>query len=191
MPGTYKITYLQTGCIEQFCLTRGIYYELEDGSTLDVDTHIVWCGSCRRFTDGEWIRTPDELRRQILELRDPQSLAYKVSELNEHDVRSITGEEVIPGFREKLIRELKIRLQWRLNRSAPPKCISCGSTDIIAPLGDDDTEAAMDLPEIGPVRIESEGIASTEFVNRFFTPEGDRIPRATVPTYWGVPGADS
>ena len=39
----------------------------------------------------------------------------------------------------------------------------------------------------GSVILSVSGLCSTSFNNRFYTPEGDRIPRDTKPTYWSLP----
>jgi|GEM_PF-4983383 len=40
------------------------------------------------------------------------------------------------------------------------------------------------------IQIDCVGMCSTSFNEWFFTPEGDRIPRDTQPTYWHHPELD-
>ena len=168
---------------------RGIYYEFPDGCLIDLETHLAWCANCRTFTDGELIQSPDEIRQQIADLQNPESAAYKFAEWNEQQIEMATGKSDA-NYRESRITQLASRLKWRLQRIAPPKCIQCGSTDIVFPLSMDETESEIEIPDVGPVRVESAGISSTEFMNWFFTPEGDRIARKTTPGYWG-PNTDT
>lgn len=42
----------------------------------------------------------------------------------------------------------------------------------------------------GMIQIDCVGMCSTSFNEWFFTPEGDRIPRDTQPTYWHHPELD-
>ena len=186
MPATFEITYLRDGRTEETWLTRGLYYELENGQNLDVNTHIAWCSECKLFTDGELIQTPDEICNQIAELRDPSSAARKFADWNAEQIRIATGRAA-RNYNADRITTLETRLKWSILRKSPPKCILCGKTDITFPLTMHETEAELDIPEIGRVRIECAGISSTEFMNWFFTPEGDRVTRDTKPTYWGIP----
>jgi hypothetical protein len=186
MPATYTLTYLSTGHTVETWLLRGVYYELADGSAIDVTTRIAWCRKCREFTDGELIESPDEIRQQIKALRTPESAAYKFAEWNNQQIQAATGK-TDSNWRESNIAALESRLKWRLERNSPPKCLVCGSTDIVFPLSKDETVSEINIPDIGTVRVESAGISSTEFANWFYTPEGDRIPRYATPTYWGVP----
>jgi hypothetical protein len=184
------MTYLRTGRTEETWLMRGIYYEFPDGSTIDVDTHIAWCGNCCAFTDGELIESPDYIREQIADLRNPESDAYKFAVWNEQQIQLATGKSD-PHSCELMIAALDLRLKWRLKRISPAKCIQCGSTDLVFPLSMHDTESEIEISDVGPVRVESAGISSTEFMNWFFTSEGDRIARNTTPTYWGVSDTDT
>ena len=188
MPANFKLTYLATGHTEETWLSRGIYYEFPDCSTINVNTHIAWCGTCREFTDGELIRSPDEIRKQIADLRNPESTTYKFAEWNDQQMKAATGKSD-SNYRATRIAEMESRLEWRLERNSPPKCIVCGTTDIVFPLSMHETVSEIDIPDIGTVRVESAGICSTEFMNWYFTPEGNRIPRNTKPTYWGIPDA--
>ena len=71
-----------------------------------------------------------------------------------------------------------------MGRESPPKCLECGSTEIVVfPVG----ERAGNPMGPGWVEITITGLCSTSFNNRFYTPEGDRIPRDTKPTYWTLP----
>lgn len=190
MPATFTIKYLQSGHTEETWLTRGIYYEFADRSTIEVLTHLVWYETCRKFTEGEWIELPSQIRQQIAELNDSGSDAYKFAEWNDEQIRMANPRGTSESFRLSRIADLESRLEWRTHRSSPPKCIFCGNSDIIYPLTIDETESELEIPGLGKVRIESAGISSTDFMNWFFTPEGDRIPRNTQTTYWGVPDSD-
>ena len=111
-------------------------------------------------------------------------------------VRSPTSETPPPSFfgffqgRDGLARggrhslhhwELKRRRRWREGRKSPPKCLECGSTEIVLlPEG----EKVENPTGPGWVEVTVTGHCSTSFNNRSYTPEGDRIPRDTKPTYW-------
>ena len=167
MPPVYEITFFPSGDVCEFFGSRGDYYELEDGSHLDVWSKLVWCRRCGDFTEGESIEALEEIDRHLDELGDPTSELY-------HFTRDA-------HFRSLFAEQLRRRRRWRMGRQHPPKCLECGSTAIIVlPLG----ERVRDPNGPGWIEVTITGHCSTQFNNRFYTPEGDRIPRDTEPTYW-------
>lgn len=98
-------------------------------------------------------------------------------------------EEVVPEdqFRQSLIERAQKRRRWRERRSAPPKCIRCGSTEITTL----PNNKPVPNPEgDGTITVSISGMCSTDFNEWYFTPEGDRIPRDTKSTYWHHPVLD-
>jgi hypothetical protein len=77
------------------------------------------------------------------------------------------------------------RRRWLTGRQSPPKCLECGSTEIVVFRSG---ERAENPNGPGWVEITVMGHCSTLFNNRFYTPDGDRIPRDTKSTYWTLPG---
>src|SRR5258708_2495307 len=70
--------------------------------------------------------------------------------------------------------DLLRRRQWRSTRQSPPKCITCGSTDVIILSG----ESTL-VPGLGQVDLSVLGMCSSEgdcCHFWYFTPEGCRIP---------------
>lgn len=56
----------------------------------------------------------------------------------------------------------------------------CGSSEIVPlTLG-----SVVEISEGVTVMVRVVGMCSTDFNEWFYTPEGDRIPRDTKPTYW-------
>jgi hypothetical protein len=182
MPGLYEIEFFPESRKEQMAGSRGNYYEFEDGSHLDLRSQPVWCCTCGNFSHGERIETLAELDRQIADLDDPTSM---ISQLNAASRLNELGEG--ENFRRAQIKDFTERRHWREKRSSPPKCICCGSTAIII------FEMGKSYPNpsgSGEVVVNLVGMCSTEFNEWFFTPEGDRIPRDTTPTYWHFPGTE-
>jgi hypothetical protein len=83
-----------------------------------------------------------------------------------------------PGDRhqQQQIAELRLRREWRLRRSSPPKCLICGSTAIV-PL---EHGKAVRIAG-GTVRCHCVGMCSTHFNEWRFSSEGDLIEE-TQPT---------
>jgi hypothetical protein len=94
------------------------------------------------------------------------------------------SEAEATAFHDKLLREARRRREWLQARRWPPKCIRCGTTDVVdLPEG----RAVLHPAGNGTITLSWVGMCSTPFNEWFFTPEGDRIPRDTTPTYWHHP----
>lgn len=173
MPALYEIRYLPEATTKEFGGSRGNYYEFEDGSHIDVRSEPVWCRQCGDYTDGESIEPLKEIDRQLADLADPRSELYRFTQV------SLLGSD--GRFRRHWIELTKQRRRWRERRVSPPRCLLCGSTDLVSfPEG-------VEVPNprgSGTVVLSVIGHCSTWFNEWFFTPEGERIPRDTRPTYW-------
>ena len=75
------------------------------------------------------------------------------------------------GLGQRLLLERQKAIEWRKARQSPPKCLDCGSTDILR-----DKDVGILIPQRGRVRIKGAGWCSTAYHRQAFTPEGDRIP---------------
>src|SRR5690606_6177850 len=85
---------------------QGLFtYCLPDGSYAWIDRDFRWCNGCEGFSAVE--RLPDE-HELTLSLENAK---------NEHN--------------KKHIRENEAAIEWRKLRMSPPKCLYCGSSDIL------------------------------------------------------------
>ena len=175
MPAFY-IRFLPEGRIETFAGSRGNYYELEDGAHVDLLSEPVWCHCCGKISHGEQLQT---LRQIDGELAKTERLAAEIR----RDLHVGHCEPDAPGdaHQQERIAALRLRRRWRAARISPPRCIICGSTDIVRLAG----SAPVHHPRgSGTITVECIGMCSTRFNEWFFTPEGERILRETTPTYW-------
>jgi hypothetical protein len=183
MPAMYEIRWQPDGPMEQFAGSRGNYYEFAESDHLDLYSVPVWCHRCGRITDGENLSSVEEIEKQISELNDSSSQLYRMTRHGVLDKWFGKGDE----FLQNRLTELLRCRRWRESRKEPPKCIHCGTTDILEfPIGVPVPSPRGD----GEVQIDCVGMCSTRFNEWFFTPEGDRIPRDTRPTYWHHPDLD-
>ena len=184
MPAFYEIRWLPDGKTEKFAGCRGNYYEFSESDRLDLHSAPIWCHRCRMITHGEALSTVEEIDTQIRDLNDPSSEPYRMTRHGLLDELLGKGEEVL----QERVAELQRRRRWREERRSPPKCIHCGTTQImLLPLG-----VAMPNPEgPGQILVDCVGMCSTIFNEWFFTPEGDRLARDTHPTYWHHPELDT
>ncbi len=148
-------------------------YDLGDGykSAVTIRRQYAWCHQCQQTVSAEL-------------LEDLPSLEAELTQANGR------GEEFYSGFafgntwEEEKIRyldDLKQRISLRKARVAPPKCLDCGSPNIIGmPESDGDDDEGPIVQPIehpgcgGTLTITSIGLA----LNRawfFYTPEGDKI----------------
>jgi transcription elongation factor Elf1 len=77
------------------------YYVLPDGRQATCRIHPVWCGTCGLITEGEVVESLEEMRKAA---GDPAS----------------EGARIIAD-----------RFAWRERRQSPPRCLRCGSTEIV------------------------------------------------------------
>lgn len=183
MPGYYEILLLPQHRKLGFAGSRGNYYEFEDGSHLEMHTTPVWCHRCAKITHGEEIEPLEEIERVLADLRDPST------EWGRPRPSLIPGSEgVVGSFQQVQIQEWSKRREWRLRRRTGAKCILCGSSEIfVFPINEEVQHPAG----VGTVEVSIRGMCSTNFNEWFFTPEGDRIPRDTKPTYWHHPALEN
>ena len=105
MPSVYQIRFTATGETQEYFGSRGDYYELRDGTQIDVRSQPIWCRRCGGFTDGESIERLEEIDQQIADLEDPRSELYRFA----RDTRPTPdGVLLRPHFTELLKR----RRQW-------------------------------------------------------------------------------
>jgi hypothetical protein len=178
----YEIT-RSDGTAFLFAGTRGNYYELAPDSHIELVAAPVWCRRCGAYWHGEQIETVAEIDQQLADLRNPRSKLYQIYARDYLEECKDLG----PTFCAGRIAELKFRRVWREARRSGPKCIECGSADILV-LPYNRPVPSPAGP--GTVTLGVRGMCSTYFNNWYFTPEGDRIPRDTKPAYWYLPGGD-
>ncbi len=114
MPAVYEIKFLPGGETLEIYGSRGDSYEFEDGTQIGVISKPVWCRWCRQFTDGESIEDLEEIDQLLTDLHDRSS-------------------EVSRGLHHRLriIEQMEQRRRWLSGRLSPPKCLECGSTEIV------------------------------------------------------------
>jgi hypothetical protein len=151
-----------------------LYYRLPDGERLHVRQTAAWCQSCGKFTLVEYIESVAELEAELpgLIVRKDQLLeeAHGQSSVSE-DLRSI-GFDL--DWTERAIAEVPVRIAWRRKRQSPPKCLHCGTSNLLEiddPCGGD----PFTHPHNGERVISSNGFASTEEWHAEFTPEGELL----------------
>lgn len=134
-------------------------YILDDGTRLNVNQADYYCPNCNHFVVGERIETVSALEQEINDIENaPQSRRRMLAE--------------VIGNIPQQIAELHIRIRWRKNRKAPPKCLQCGCTQIL-PIPDYDE---FNHPQTGqPMKRSGRGFATTTEWHATYTPEGDQI----------------
>ena len=134
-------------------------YKLADDKELHVRQTECWCPVCDFFVMAERIESLSELECELSNLRNPDPA--------EKDFLAF----IYPSI-DDAIAEVLARIEWRLMRVAPAKCLHCGSTDIQRiPEGDEFLH-----PKTGErVLIVGRGWASADPWYAAFTTEGDLI----------------
>jgi hypothetical protein len=170
MAVSYTITYLPEGSKETFQTTRRRRYLLSGGSLIDMLTDPVWCQECKIVTEGETIPTLADLDEKIKQ-RERLGAEIRVDAIFEKRF-----DRNNPPDRPQQIElaDLHLRRNWRLSRKSPPRCLRCGSTNIIA--------LAHDKPVFDKNSGRSIAIAFRSFVDpvfesrEIFSAEGISLP---------------
>ena len=166
MPPIYEVKFFPDGRVANFAGSHRNVYALAQGFTLSMITMPVWCRCCGQVSNGERIESLTEIDQLLADLCDPDSTVCR------RFAPFAARDEFIHNIREEAL----LRRRWRETRSAPPKCISCGSTAIfVVPLRE--PFANPDGP--GTIELHPAGIYAENFGEgdpyHYFTPEGDRI----------------
>jgi hypothetical protein len=138
-----------------FVASSDWYYSIND-YRLHISVQPAWCFKCSKLRSAEYLPSIDALKHEI------SKLANKRTKL---------GTRL--AFPKKL-EIARIRLDWRLHRLSPPRCIWCGGIDLqILPI---DLKTGL-LPFVHPGCLGT--ISFTQSVlgsasPTLFTPEGLR-----------------
>jgi hypothetical protein len=163
----YDVIFQPENRVEGFCESRGNCYQLADGSRVAVQTTPVWCRRCGTVTDGEEVEPLDEIDRRLAELDDPSSEASR-------DLSLLGGLGIGGGDDPRLweIARLTRRRRWREGRATPPKCVRCGSPDMVVfPV-----DRPVPRPSgAGTVEVRVAGMCSPPWNEWYFTSEGERV----------------
>lgn len=184
VPAMYEILFHPEAVARKFAGSRGNYYEFEDGSRLEMRTRPVWCRQCLDIGHGEDLETLNEIDAALAALRTPRPDPVLVMAWGRPF--RFGSEADAHAFHHRLLDDAERRRKWRTARRCAAKCVACGSSEIVfLPAGQPIPHPSSD----GTITLRCVGMCSTSFMNRFFTAEGDRIPRDAAPTYWQHPAA--
>jgi hypothetical protein len=149
-------------------------YRLEDGNTLPVLQQAAWCPACRRFVIAEELPSLEALELEIEKYRsaDKDTLLAWAFVSN--------GSPV-----EERIAELSRRVEWRMKRRFPPRCLECGRVGTITV----PTTDGFSHPQTGEKVIVGEsGFSDLAPCIADFSLEGERLPVwAAPPNGTGIP----
>lgn len=111
-----------------------------------------WCYECNNIREIEALPSVEEIRKEYKRF-------YQVPNTETNWLKRLT-RCFDKNYQSKL-RDLAAKIAWREKRSAPPRCLECGSTDIkalnfINP-NHQDTSNDMDDWDVIPTLIHEEG----------------------------------
>lgn len=138
-----------------------IDYQFPDGSKLQILQEAAWCPNCDRFVIAEKIPSIESLISELEKTRsgDPETIQL--------------WQFVSNGQPESLrIAELEKRVEWRIARVNPPRCLECGGYGIVVLPGG----IEFRHPQTGELVTEvSSGWVDAGPWPADFTPEGDAL----------------
>jgi hypothetical protein len=179
MPSYLKITFMPEGKIVDWCVNDDCFYAM-DGYQIQISTWPVWCNQCREFTDGEIIHSLEELTACAARLESgelareheqrtawsTQQYAADAGNVDEKRVRAKRRRE------KSELRMARREIEWRTQRRSPPRCLGCGTTDIVDFRHDEEVPSPC---SDGTVRIEYAGHCRSMNPKAYYTAEGEEI----------------
>lgn len=100
-------------------------YVLDDGSRLPVIAWPAWCERCRQVTEAEHILSAAE---EAKEVDEAENLLVHAEDFRIHH-RPVPREGRLAY---QSMPELRARRRWLAARRSPPKCLECGSVDVVS-----------------------------------------------------------
>jgi hypothetical protein len=138
-----------------------INYRLPDGTDLPILQVPAWCSACGEFVLAEDLPTIASLGGEIqrLEAGDPTLLQVWAF---------VSGGAPV----EQRLAELRRRIEWRKARHGLPRCLHCGSPDVV-PIP---TSGEFNHPLTGErVVVGDSGFGDTPPWRALYSPEGKRL----------------
>lgn len=142
------------------------YYLVNDNQMDSIDEIEAFCWACHQYVASERIRNPEQCAAEVRWLESLQGI--------ERD-----EWEFVHGSLPTLIERHRIEIErWR-SRKSPPRCLECGSTNILQCTLDENGQETGRLmhPDYLPqgLVVEPDSFASTKSFYRFFNLEGEEL----------------
>ena len=146
-------------------------YVLDDGETVRIERTFAWCSECSEVTWVEEISSLEELSRERAALDHPnnETTAYIQSLVSRYN----TFDAIL----QRMKRDLELRIKWRELRQSEPRCLSCGSMEILPSIRGE-TRSGNDKWELpcvscnGIIRVVQEPVLCLDRGWIHYTPEG-------------------
>lgn len=107
-------------------------YRLPDRRIVKVDRTLAWCDSCNNFVTMEQIPKPEETEERLAEASrqlEANKTPKKHLFLDLIKLQIPSNPKDIKLYKKTLAKAEALK-DWRVIRKSPPKCLSCGSTNV-------------------------------------------------------------
>jgi len=152
---------LEPTCVYFFSTLR---YRLGQDIAIGIEQDAAWCEGCQAFEAAEYVPSVEELNERMRDLQkasDKRDFLYPTRTAVNH-----------------AIAELRVRINWRLGRTSPPRCLVCGSTRIILVDFDEKRSCVIHGKHLSEVTY---GFADTDDWIAEYSPEGLLLPSDNTP----------
>ncbi len=141
------------------------FYLIDNRVLKMIDEIEAYCWDCSQFVASEQIRTPEDVAKEL------------------DWISTLSGEErekaeYIYGTIEAIAEKLNNQHTLFRNRSSPPRCLVCGSTNIVQAIpGFGTTPTRLFHPDFSPIglTVEAFAFASTASFYRLFNTDGEEL----------------
>ena len=142
------------------------YYYLDDGLELPCSDQLAWCNNCDDVVAAERLPDPHALNRLVAHLT--------AEGLDEDRLKTAKLLKKEPAeYLNEFIDTYRAMIAWRRDRISPPRCLSCGSVEIVElePIRSVPLEKFSHPQCGGQFFLDASGHASEAYFRRL-TPEG-------------------
>jgi hypothetical protein len=134
------ITNTADGTCEGLTLMSTRWYILPSAAAIRLYEQVAWCRGCAKFVRAEHLGSLEEIDAQMAKYR--QEVADRRRKLDGwlYRLRLKDGGQLSHEISvyQDAVAEYEMRRQWRLDRQSPPRCLECGSTELMLPPDDEE-----------------------------------------------------
>ena len=141
------------------------FYLVDNRALKMIDEIEAYCWGCSQFVASEQMHTPE-------------AFANDLDWFNTLSGEEREKAEYIYGTAEAIAEEMKNQKELFRNRSSPPRCLECGSTNILQAIpGFGTSPTRLFHPDFSPIglTVETFAFASTTSLYRLFNTDGEEL----------------
>lgn len=145
-------------------------YQITENRNLTIRQTFAWCNTCKKVVWAEKIEDVSRLEKERLSMLKSNTYAWLPIKPEDQE-----------AIRVRSVEDIDARIEWRKARISPPRCMECGSINIVF---------SEEYKRSGRMRFDHpscSGIITVKWLGEsvnmlwyFYTPEGEKIAEYNV-----------